>query len=612
MLYQRTRYVSGRTPADDGNEISALPLADLLSLSADSVANPSASQSKLLELLARLRERLATERFQLAVLGQFKRGKSTVLNALLGADVLPIGVVPVTSIPTFLHAGATLALHITYISGQTEKFETDQLGSLRERLLTLVTEEYNPGNALGIARVDVRIPSLLLERGVVLIDTPGVGSTFRHNTAAADAILPECDATLFVLSPDPPITQVEIEFIARIRQTAARFLVVLNKIDTLETKERDMATAFLRRVLTEQVKLDPATPIFCVSARQALRALEGGDSEAFDASGFAALETHLTKFLATEKHTTLNAAIARKGSALVSELRLEAEITLRGLHLPVADLERRMAAFDEAAKQFEMERRSTADALAGDRRRGLQELEAEAERLRTQGRIVLQRELDRALAENEEPNAAREMFSLAIVAFFNEALQKVVSVVGERLTAIFRVHQCRADELIALVRRTAADLMEIPFRAPPGEEAFAPRHDPFWVTSPHSAVLNPIPPGAMDRFLPAPIRRKRVRERLVKEIDAVVIRNVENLRWATIQNFEDAFRRFGSELDERLAMSLSATRGAMKAALDRRTQHSRSLEAEIANGQAVSAKLLALERELGSRSDVTGSPFPPG
>jgi hypothetical protein len=100
-----------------------------------------------------------------------------------------------------------------------------------------------------------------------------------------------------------------------------------------------------------------------------------------------------------------------------------------------------------------------------------------------------------------------------------------------------------------------------------------------------------------------------VRERLLKEIDAVLIRNVENLRWATMQNLEDAFRHFGSELDERLAMSLAATRGAMEAALYRRTQHSEAVEAEIANGQAAFARLLAIERELGSRAELAGSPL---
>ena len=140
-----------------------------------------------------MRHRLAAGRFQLAVLGQFKRGKSTLLNALLGVDALPTDVVPVTAIPTFL---------------------------------------------------EVFLPSELLACGLLLFDTPGVGSTFRHNTAAADAVLAECDAALFVVSPDPPITEVEVQFLARVRQKVERVIVVLNKIDTLEPDEVEPVATF--------------------------------------------------------------------------------------------------------------------------------------------------------------------------------------------------------------------------------------------------------------------------------------------------------------------------------------------------------------------------------
>ena len=258
------------------------------------------AQAKILESLSSLRERLRTERFQLAVLGQFKRGKSTVLNALLGQSVLPIGVVPVTAIPTFLEPAAVLKIRVTYVSGEVEEFEAKSPGALRERLTVFVTEEENPRNVLNVARVDVLLSAELLKRGVVLIDTPGVGSTHRHQTAAADAVLPECDAALLVVSADPPITEVEIEYLARIRQTVARLIVVLNKIDTIESHERDKAASFLRTALVDHADLDPFTPIFSLSARDALRAKESGDAEAFAASGFAELEKHLVQFLANE------------------------------------------------------------------------------------------------------------------------------------------------------------------------------------------------------------------------------------------------------------------------------------------------------------------------
>jgi len=263
------------------NHVPNLALPDLLSVAASSVTAPSTSQRKILERLDTLRERLTTERFQLAVLGQFKRGKSTVLNALLEQSVLPIGVVPVTAIPTFLEPAAASKIRVAYVSGKVEEFEPKSPEALRERLSVFVTEEENPRNVLNVARVDVFLPAELLEYGVVLIDTPGVGSTHRHQTAAADAILPECDAALLVVSADPPITEVEIEYLARIRQTVARLIVVLNKIDVIEPHEREKASSFLRKALVDHAGVDPFTPIFSVSARDALRAKESGDAEAF-------------------------------------------------------------------------------------------------------------------------------------------------------------------------------------------------------------------------------------------------------------------------------------------------------------------------------------------
>jgi GTPase Era involved in 16S rRNA processing len=587
-------------------------LTEVLDAAADCIARPSLSQAKTLERLNVLRGRLAVERFQLAVLGQFKRGKSTVLNALLGRSVLPIGVLPVTAIPTFLESAtgrtrhgepaAALKIRVTYLSGKTEEFAPKSTGDLREKLTAFVSEEANPRNILNVARVDVFLSAELLERGVVLIDTPGVGSTHRHQTAAADAVLPECDAALLVVSADPPITEIEIEYLARIRQTVARLIVVLNKADLIEAHEREKATTFLRNALLDH-GLDPFTPIFPLSARDALRAKESGDAEAFVASGFAKLEKYLVQFLANEKRETLNAAVARKAAALIAQLQLETEIALKALRLPIDDLEQRMATFDEAAQQFEVERRTANDLLAGDRLRALQQLDEEAERLRAEARGNLEQVLNAVLAVDEDSEGARKRLSATVVEFFENALSDVVPKVGARLEEVLRVHQRRADELITLVRQTAASLLEIPFHAPESSEAFEAKREPFWVTAARTAELNPIPPDAFDGVLPAAMRKRRIRKRLLEEIDSVVVRNVENLRWATRQNLEDTFRRFGAELDERLAMSLDATRGAMRKALEQRQQRAEKIDSDIeakhlaASRLAEIAEVLALQEQ---------------
>jgi ribosome biogenesis GTPase A len=122
-------------------------LGQVLTQAATCIESPSANQAKILERLSSLRDRLAIERFQLAVLGQFKRGKSTVLNALLGKSVLPIGVVPVTAIPTFVESAANLAIRVTYVSGNTEELEPKSVEEACKELTRFVTEEANPRNS---------------------------------------------------------------------------------------------------------------------------------------------------------------------------------------------------------------------------------------------------------------------------------------------------------------------------------------------------------------------------------------------------------------------------------------------------------------------------------
>ena len=575
-----------------------LILTALLTEASASVVSPSPSEEKVLKLLDGLRQRLAAGRFQLAVLGQFKRGKSTLLNALLGAEVLPTGVVPVTAIPTFLQHGPTTRLRVTLTAGRFEESHGNSLLMLREQLSAFVTEGGNPRNTLGVSRVEVFLPSELFARGLVLIDTPGVGSTFHHNTAAAHAVLAECDAALFVVSPDPPITEVEVQFLARVRQMVGRVIVVLNKIDTVEPDEGVAIAGFLRGVLAEQAGLDTATPIFCLSGRRGLRARLAGDIDSLKASGLAQIEAYLTQFLAQEKQATLRTAIARKASALVGDLQMETGIRLKALRLPLADLEQKIATFDQAVSRFEAERRVAADLLAGDRVRAFAELEEDAEKLRIRARATLKSELDRALRGGADAEQARAALAGTIIHFFDAALAQTISEVGKRIATTLHTHQSRAAKLIAAVQRTAADLLEIPFRAPESNEALELRHDPFWVTRGRTELLVAIAPHVLDRFLPQAMRQVRLRRRLVEEIEAALVRNVENLRWATRQNLEDTFRRFGADLDERLGLSLVATRGAMATVRDLRGKRSASVQAEIGSALVTLSRLSAMQTAL--------------
>ena len=146
-----------------------------------------------------LRDRLSRERLQLAVLGQFKRGKSTFINALLGANLLPTHVIPLTAVATFISWRPEPLVVIRFHNGgPTLPFPVRRSDELRNTLFRFVAEEANPENHLGVERADLLYPADILRGGMTIIDNPGIGSTSQHNTEAAMQVLPECDAAIFV------------------------------------------------------------------------------------------------------------------------------------------------------------------------------------------------------------------------------------------------------------------------------------------------------------------------------------------------------------------------------------------------------------------------------
>src|SRR4029453_11492500 len=151
--------------------------------------------------------RLQSPRLGVAVVGEFKRGKSSLLNALVGREVLPVGVLPLTAVPTVLEQGEE-GLVVEYTDGHQEQHRLDQVARF-------VTEDANPGNRLGVARVTARLHTRLLDAGVRLVDTPGVGSVHEHNTRSTDTYLPSLDAAVLVVSADPPISGGEGAFLKR-------------------------------------------------------------------------------------------------------------------------------------------------------------------------------------------------------------------------------------------------------------------------------------------------------------------------------------------------------------------------------------------------------------
>ncbi|MGD8366633.1 MAG: dynamin family protein [Desulfobacterales bacterium] len=544
-------------------------LEAMLTAAADAVSGIGPEFERYGQKTWELQQRLCQGRFHLAVLGQFKRGKSTLLNALVGESILPVGVIPLTAAPTFMQFGENPQIHIRYMDGR--KAETFAGASTAERnafLAHFVTESENPGNSAGVAEVEVDLPAPILSGGVVLIDTPGIGSTFRHNTAATLHFLQQCDAALFLISADPPITEVELAFLKQVREKVPRLFFVMNKIDYLDERELEEALGFYRGVLAEHLGKNDDPTVFSVSAREGIRAKEAGDSARWQTCGMARLESFLIDYLAREKQDALAEAVSRRAADLLDGVLMEAEIALQALQLPRQELEEKIGLFESALKQAESERRLIQDVLAGDKKRVSAFVEDQAAQLHREAEQFLKDIMNRGAAASgcgrfSKP-AIADAWAEAIPAFFEAQQENLNEQVKAYLLECLTPHEQRLARLEETLRRTAADLFQVPYRSLQPEEALEIKRRPYW-------VLNTWNTDALPALKSAEQRR-----------DELVRRNVENIRWAMLQNLNVSFARFAARVRDRLAETVAATKGAMNAAHARKKAHGGNLEAEVA------------------------------
>jgi len=566
-----------------------LRLPDFLAAAAEAIGALPFDASDLLTRLDELRERFVERRFHLAVLGQFKRGKSTLINALLGEEILPSAVVPLTAIPTMILAGTERAARVTYLDGSPDRLHLSlSCAALLAVAESLVTETGNPANAQSVKTVEIMHPSPFLQDGLVLVDTPGIGSTLAHNTETTLDFLPKCDAALFVLSADPPVTEVEAEFLVAVGHAVEHIYIVMNKRDYLEAEDLAAILRHLRQVLERHDKLASLDPrIFAVSARDGLRAKIAGDQDAWVASGMDVLEDELLRLQLQDQDSMLLAALGSKATRVIEEALARAVLMRRSLQLSLSELEQRLAVFERLVDQVDVARQVALDGLEGDRRRVISHLENQAEVLRRRLHEQLWDVALTALVEHSDPwdgeTAAEAAISKAIPSLLDDELRAMASELADRVDQALAPHQARVRDLLKQINKAAEAAFDLPEMGEAPAATFALEREPYWILRDCRTALTVVPPQVVDRLLPRHMQMARIKRRLNEQIDGLVIRNVENLRWPTLQSLQAIFQRFASQYEHYISDVIRLSKSAVVRARDLR------LEGEAAVGPGLAA-----------------------
>ena len=502
---------------------------------------PAADRSRLADLA----ERLRGGRLRVLVAGEAKRGKSTVVNALIGRDLLPSGVTPVTAVTTTVVYGTDEHVAVDFAGGGAERRPFADLAGL-------VTERGNPGNRLGVARVTVHVAAPLLARGVEMVDTPGTGSVYEQATAEAERAIETLDAAVMVLTGDPPASATERELLRRIAGRSVMTFVLLNKADRLDAADRAEALAFAADVV--RAAAGDHAPLYAVSARAALTGRHD--------DGFAAFTADFAGYLDAGRAADLEQSVAWHARGIAQRLLDEVRLTRRAAEMRTGQAARRVAEFRERLTTVGARRQDAVDLVEAESRRllsGLNEAaEQEAGRLAAEVRSGLKSLLTGELA-GATPAAIEERGIQRLADRARAGADAWRDRRRQRLEdSLARLDTRLLDALnaeLAEIRDAARDLLDLELAMPEtGERLITDPH--FFYVGPEISGQTELLAGAVRRRLPGELGRRRARAHVLAAADDLANQLVGRARSDLQYRLEESSRRLAGTVDERYAGSI--------------------------------------------------------
>jgi len=506
--------------------------------------------------------KLAGRGLYVAVLGEFKRGKTTLVNALLGADLLPTGVLPVTAVPALVRFGLQARSTLRLLDGSEVSIDITELKGY-------LTEQENPGNRKGVREAIIEYPAGLLETGLILVDTPGTGSVHLHNTQAAVDFLPRVDVALLVLSVDAPLSDSEARLLEDVAHTAGRIAICLNKVDRLTPNETREAVEFVRTRVAAMCGASGVT-VFAVSAT-------GGDAD----SGLGALTAWLRNDVAAVQIKLLSERGVRVATTLLSLVDVTLQLEAAAAAKPARDAATARTAFAAAqtALAAAVDEESTL-LLAACRRATDTFIEPKANALRETLPSLLLAAADDAWPDRIAATASswrRDVGEALVTAMrgpVDRHMERVQELATRFVAEVDEAFGIRLRTAFAVSPRVSVDAVRVDLADDPGAVAMGLRQ------------LRARVPGALGRRWRARARH----ERAIEDSDRLAGR----LRYATLQSVDRTARAWIREA-EQSARGLSE---ALAGAVARAELAAERYQANIADSSDVGALIESVRHSL--------------
>ena len=491
------------------------------------------NQNTLVNELETLFLKHREERFYVAILGLFKRGKSTIINALLNQEILPSAVIPVTAIITLIEHSDRTAAEIYFSNG-------DVLPADISTIEDYVSEEKNPENEKGIDFVKIFHPASILEN-MLIVDTPGMGSVLPHNSETTKSFIPKIDTALYVLSADIPISQTDIDFIKDLKKEVPKILFVLNKVDLLN--ESDLQKMIQHNLSALNKIMDISRDELITISAKFYDKSEGNISQ---------LSSRLIELARAEKKELLEQSVIKRYEFLRNELKNEIQFILKLKLMPLNELEEKKNILQSSVKIMTQQKEEFESIMDGK----IKSLQRYIRQTINEEAHLLTELVNRQISEISNPDDQN-------VLLFNETLKSLLLTKLETIKESLeeKSKESFKDLLLQTAGKSESFLHELSTNLDTylgmdfkliSEKFDLDVYTSFYLTVNSSTNSQTWKSPILHKLLPAYVRKKHIINILQDQYKEIIIRDTSSIGYDLQYRIQESFRKFNYDLNNRL------------------------------------------------------------
>ncbi|MFE1645821.1 dynamin family protein [Microbacterium sp. P01] len=301
----------------------------------------SVGRTDLVQRLQQTRSRLMDPYVRVIIVGQFKQGKSKLVNALVNAPACPVDDDIATSVPTAVSFAAEPAAFALLRKDEGVESSIERVPIPLADLADYVSESGNPDNERDLVGAEVMLPRELLKGGLRLVDSPGVGGVESTRSVSTLAALSTAHAVLLVSDASQEYTEPEVQFLRHALRVSPNVAAVLTKTDIYP------AWRHIEHIDRSHLGDVGEIPMFAVSSDLRMLAAQEQDRELNEESGFPALVAHLRRDVLGKAEIVHQRGAVHDLASVADQLAITVSTELNALLHP-EDTPRMIAQLEEA------------------------------------------------------------------------------------------------------------------------------------------------------------------------------------------------------------------------------------------------------------------------